>query len=89
MTALEELQEEVAAELHKLTRDNLLKVCDFLDISGEQRADVKGKSRISLVTHVMKYLEREEVTELEDGGMSEWLLLKAQKHRERWRNKEL
>lgn len=76
MAALEEVQEEVATELHKLTRDNLLDICDFLDISGAQRADVKGKSRISLMTHVMKYLEREEVAELEDGGMSTWLLLR-------------
>ena len=76
MTALEELQEEVVGELHTLTRENLLGVCDFLNISGERRENVEGKSRISLVTHVMKYLEREEVAELEDDGMSELLLLK-------------
>lgn len=62
--------------LHTLTRDNLLGICDFLSISGEQRAGVKGKSRISLVTHILKYLDREELTELEDDGMSELLLLK-------------
>lgn len=71
-----ELQEEVVGALHTLRRDNLLIVCDFLNISGERRIDVERKSRISLVTHVMKYLDREEMLELEDGGMSELLLLK-------------
>lgn len=75
-TTLEELQEEVVGALHTLTREDLLGICDFLNISGEQRANVKGKSRISLVIHIMKYLEREEVAELEDDGMSELLLLK-------------
>lgn len=76
MSALEELLEEVVGGLNALTRDNLLEVCDFLKISGERRAAVEVKSRISLVTHVMKYLEREGVAELEDEGMSELLLLK-------------
>lgn len=75
-TVLEELQEEVVGELHTLTKDNLLRVCDFLNISGEQKINVEGKSRISLMTHIMKHLERDEVTELEDGGMAELLLLK-------------
>ncbi len=76
MTAMEELQEEVVEMLHTLTRDSLLGICDFLNISGEQRAEVKGKSRISLVTHIVKYIDREELAELEDNGMSELLLLK-------------
>ena len=76
MTALEELQEEVVGALYTLTRDNLLEISDFLNISGDQRADVKGKSRISLVTHILKHLEREEVADLEDDGMSEFLSLK-------------
>lgn len=76
MMPLEELQEEVVGELHTLTKDSLLEVCDFLNISGSQREDVKGKSRISLLTHIMKCLEGEEVASLEDEGMSRWLLLK-------------
>lgn len=75
-TALEDLQEEVVRELNILTKDNLLRVCDFLDISGENRTDVEGKSCISLVTCLLKCLEREEVAELEDGSMAELLLLK-------------
>lgn len=54
----------------------MLGVCDCLNISGEQRADVEGKSRISLLTHILKYLERDEVVELEDEGMSELLMLR-------------
>lgn len=75
-SALEELQEEVVGELHTLTKDKLLEICDFLEISGEQRRDVKDKSRIALMTRIMMFLEREEVAELEDGGMSELLLLR-------------
>lgn len=75
MTALEELQEAVAGKLCNLTKDNLLHLSDFLNISGKQRADVSEKPRMSLFTHIMKHLEREERTELEDGGMSELLSL--------------
>lgn len=83
-TALEELQEEVVGELHTLTKDKLLEICDFLDISGEQRRDVQDKSRISLMTHIMRFLEREEAAELEDGGMSELLLLKDKMTDDQW-----
>ena len=75
-TALEELQEVEVGELHTLTKDKLLEICDFLDISGEQRRHFQDKSQKSLMTHIMMFLEREEVAELEDGGMSELLLLK-------------
>lgn len=73
--ALEALQEAVVAGLHTLDRDNLVGICDFLNISGAHRTNIKHKSRISLVTHILKHLEREEVAELEDNGMSELLLL--------------
>ena len=76
MSTLEKLLEKVVCELRSLTKDNLLKVCDFLKISGEERAAVETNPHISLVTHVMKYLEREEGTELEDEGMSVLLPLK-------------
>jgi len=76
MTALEELQEEVVGGLHTLNRELLFEDLDFLNIEGEQRADVEGKSCISLEIHVMKYLEREEVAELEmNDGMFELLQL--------------
>ena len=75
MSALDELLEEVVGKLHALTRDNLLEICDFLKISGDRRAAVEAKSRISLVTHVLKHLEREEVADLNDDGMAELLML--------------
>ena len=62
--------------LYNLTKDNLIKVSDFLGISGVQRANIKGKFRMSLITHIIKHLEREEAAELEDAGMSELLELK-------------
>lgn len=42
----------------------------------ENKVDVKGKFCISLMTHVMKHIERGELAELEDDGMSELLSLK-------------
>ena len=75
MAALEELQEEVVRGLHILKKEHLLDICDSMKISGEDRADVKGKTRMSLMTHIMKHLEREGVAELEDDGMSELLAL--------------
>jgi len=74
-TTLEEVQGELVGKLHTLTKDNLLEICDFLGISGEQRIKVQDKSRISLRTLIMMFIEREELAELEDDGMSELLLL--------------
>ena len=71
-STLEELQEEVVGELYTLTKDNLQDLCDFLKISGT----IKGKSCLSLVTHILNHMESDEITELEDDGMSEWLILK-------------
>lgn len=73
---MEDLHEEVVGGLHALTKEHLLDICDFLQISGEERADVREKSRMSLVTHIMKHLEREDLADLEDQGMSELLALR-------------
>lgn len=74
-TTMEELQGELVGKLHTLNKDELLEICDFLGISGEQRRNVQDKSRISLMTLIMMFIEREELAELEDGGMTELLLL--------------
>ncbi|KAL7849937.1 hypothetical protein SRHO_G00192860 [Serrasalmus rhombeus] len=75
-TVIETLQTEIAGGLSAMTKDSLLKITDYLKISGHERSDVIGKSRISLISHIFKHIERESVEELEDGGMSELLALK-------------
>lgn len=74
MTTVEDLREEVVGEMQTLTKDNLITICDLLKISGQ--ANVSGKTRLSLLTHILKHLERDEIEELDDEGMAELLILK-------------
>lgn len=76
MSTVEELQEEMAGELYTLEKDKLFEICDFLKISGDQRAIVQRKSRLALINYILTYLQREELSELEDEGMAELLSLK-------------
>lgn len=72
----EDLKLEVGGALYTLTRDDLIEVCDFLHIAGSKFEIVSGKSRSSLIVHVTRHIEREELSELEDEGMVELLTLK-------------
>ncbi|KAF3835542.1 hypothetical protein F7725_028100 [Dissostichus mawsoni] len=67
---------EVGGKLYTLKRDDLIEVCDFLTIAGTTFEYVSGKSRSSLISHVTMHLEREELSELEDQGTAELLVLK-------------
>lgn len=75
-SALEDFKLEVSGALYTLTKDALIQVCDFLRIGGLKYENVPGKSRSSLISHVISHLEREELGELEDQGMAELLVLK-------------
>ena len=75
-SALEDLKREVGGKLYTLTRDDLIEVCDFLTIAGSTFEYVSGKKRSSLISHVTMHLEREELSQLEDQGMAELLVLK-------------
>lgn len=75
-SGLEDLKLEVAGTLYTVTRDILIEVCDFLNIAGSKLERVSGKSRSSLISYIIQHLEREELGELEDEGMSELLILK-------------
>ncbi|KAK0141138.1 hypothetical protein N1851_021879 [Merluccius polli] len=77
-TEIETLQMEILELLCTLPADNLKKICDFLTIAGERFEHVAGKSRASLVTMISNHLQREELQEHEDMGMSELLFLKDQ-----------
>lgn len=48
----------------------------FLAIAGEKIEHVAGKNRTSLITMINNHLQREELEELEDMGISELLLTK-------------
>ena len=69
----ENLQLEIKGALYKLTVEQLIKVCNALQLSGPGEEQVTGKTRSQLIAHVIKYLEQEELAGLEDGGMSDLL----------------
>ena len=73
---IETLQLEILELLCTLPADNLKQLCDFLAIAGEKFEHVAGKNRTSLVTMISNHLQREELQELEDMGMSELLSVK-------------
>lgn len=73
MSSVEELREEVVREMHTLSKDQLVSICEFLGIA--EKIDVSRKTRLSLLTHIQIHIEREGITVLEDEGMSELLLL--------------
>lgn len=70
---MERLQLEIKGALYKLTIEQLIKVCNSLQISGPGKEHVTGKTRSQVISHVIKYLEREELADLEDEGMSDLL----------------
>lgn len=72
-TQLDDLQAEVMTLLNHLQKDELFKVCDFLCIAHE---NIASKSRMYLISYIIQHLQREEVLELEDGGMAELLGLR-------------
>lgn len=70
---MEKLQLEIKGALYKLTIEQLIKICNTLQISGPGKEHVTGKTRSQVISHVIKYLEREELADLEDEGMSDLL----------------
>lgn len=67
----EKLQLVIKGTLYKLTVEQLIKVCNVLQIAGPDEERVTGKKRGQLVTHIIKHLEKIESDNLEDEGMSE------------------
>lgn len=66
---------EVKGALFQLTTDELMQISDFLEISGTNREKITGKTRNALVSHIIQYIENDELSELEDEGMSDLLSL--------------
>ncbi len=73
-TVLKEMQVEVITMLNSLTKDKFLSVFEFLHVAEPEK--IVSKSCMSLISHVLQHLE--DITELEDGGMSELLRLRDQ-----------
>lgn len=74
MDQLEDLKLEVIGALYSLSRENLVKLCNFLNIEGSEQ--VINKSRSFVISVLVRHLEREGLTELEDEGMSELLCVR-------------
>ncbi len=74
MDQLEDLKLEVIGTLYSLSRENLVKLCDFLNI-GESE-NVINKSRSFVISALVRHFEREGLKELEDEGMSELLCVR-------------
>lgn len=72
---IENQQFEIKATLFQFTTDQLMEISDFLDIAGTNRENVVGKTRNALVSLIIQHVERDELSELEDEGMSEMLSL--------------
>ncbi len=60
--------------LYSLSRENLVKLCDFLNI-GESE-NVINNSRLFVISALVRHFEREGLKELEDEGMSELLCVR-------------
>ncbi len=44
-------------------------MCDYINIAAMQRENVLGKSHSFLIAHIVNYIERDGVDELENQGM--------------------
>lgn len=72
---MDNLQFEIKGALFQLTSDQLIEICDFLGISGTSKDNITGKSRNILVSMISKYIESDELRQLEDEEMSALLSL--------------
>lgn len=70
---MEKVLLEIKGTLCGLTVGQLNELCEELAISGAGKENVAGKTRTQIILHVTKCLEREELADLEDGGLSELL----------------
>ncbi|XP_043954545.1 uncharacterized protein LOC122820911 [Gambusia affinis] len=71
---MDNLKLEIKGALFQLTSDQLIEICDFLGMSGTSKDNI-AKSRNTLVSLISKYVESDELRQLEDEGMSALLSL--------------
>ena len=70
LSAIEDLKFEVIGTLYTLTREALLEICSGLDIKELRQLDASKQTRSLFIAHIGQYLNRDEVHELEDEGMT-------------------
>lgn len=73
---LEKVQLEVKGALYELNIEQLLNLCNALQVIELGKEQIKDKSRSQLITLVSNYVDKVELAELEDGGMSHLLNMK-------------
>lgn len=73
MDALEDLRLEVVGLLYTLSSEQLKGVCEFLEIP---QKNIVGRSRSFVIGQIIQQIDQEEISELEDQGMSLFLSLK-------------
>ena len=64
------VSQQVQAGLHQLDEAQLLGIAQKLSISSDDETKVRGRGRMGVLRWVVRYLAREEVEDLEDGGLS-------------------
>ena len=67
------MQLKVTGALYELNVEQLLNICNGLQISGLGKEQLADKSRGQLIALVLSHIERAELAELEDEGMSHLL----------------
>ncbi|XP_066577196.1 uncharacterized protein LOC136767331 [Amia ocellicauda] len=72
-SAIESVQLEVRGLLYTLSVEALLKVSNYLGISG---TEVCAKSQLVLIKRITRHLDRDELEELEDEGLAELMALR-------------
>lgn len=70
------MQLELKGALYELHVEQLLKICESLQLSGLGKLQLANKTRGQLITLIISYIERVESAGLEDEGMSHLLALK-------------
>lgn len=73
---LENVQLEVKGALYELNIKQLLTICNGLQISGLRKEQLADKTRGQLITLVIEHIEKIELAELEDEGLSHLLSIK-------------
>lgn len=74
MEPLEDLKLEVIGALYSLSKEKLVKLCEFVKI--DECEHVVSQTRSVVISTLVKHFEREGLSELEDEGMSEFLCLR-------------
>ena len=74
---LDKISQEIPQRLHQLSDDQVLAVADHLQIPEKEQEKVRGKGRNGGLRLINRFLSREEVDDMEDGGLKMLMDLEA------------